>query len=226
MSLTHKKKFKKQIVNNNIFSKLKKKKRALKYIGGVHSHPNPNNSNPPSKKVMAYPYHNTNNENAMNNLKGSVNNMHAEFGQSISNAMTGMNNKRKVNSVESDESNAITGMNNKKVNSVVSDESSPMNVNNNIGEFVETNTRFIQSELKSNPFYAKKSTSIVENKKMYNLDTNYIMSEIKKMQSVDPNLIVNSEIISSILAGKQKASDQIPLDHTKQQELHMDFCDF
>jgi hypothetical protein len=217
MSLTHKKKFKKQIVNNNIFSKLKKKKRALKYIGGVggvHTHPNSNSNTPAAKRVMTYPDHNnnnnntnTNNENDMNNLKGTVNNTHDEFEPAISNAMTRMNNS--------------TG-----VKGDVSDNSSPMNVNNNKGEFASTNTRFIQSELKFNPFYAKKSTSIVENKKMYNLDTNYLMREIKKMQSADPTFTVTSEIISSILAEKQKASDPIPLDYTKQQELHMDFCDF
>jgi hypothetical protein len=61
---------------------------------------------------------------------------------------------------------------------------------------------------------------------MYNLDTNYLMSEIKKRQSDDPNFIVTSAIISSILAEKQKASDPIPVDYIKQQELHTDFCDF
>jgi TonB-dependent SusC/RagA subfamily outer membrane receptor len=132
-----------------------------------------------------------------------------EFGKTVSNAM-------------------MTGMNNNiGAEGVVSDQSRPMNVtNNNIDEFPHTNTRFYESELKYNPFYAKKSTSIVENKRMYNLDTNYLMSEIKKKQTDDPDFIVTSEIISNILAGKQKASVPIPLDYTKQQELHIDFCDF
>jgi hypothetical protein len=216
MALTHKKKFKNQIVNNHIFSKLKKKKRDLKYIGGVH--PNPNNSTPAAKRVMHLEgFHR--NMSTMSTMSNGSNvsdwggdtdtNNNDEFGKPVSNAM-------------------MTGMNNTiGPEGVVSDQSSPMNVtNNNIDEFPHTNTRFIESELKYNPFYAKKSSSIVENKRMYNLDTNYLMSEIKKKQTADPDFIVTSEIISNILAGKQKASVPIPLDYTKQQELHIDFCDF
>ncbi len=224
MALTHKKKFKNQIVNNDIFSKLKKKKRDLKYIGGVYPNTNTNtNIQPNAKRQRFYEDLQRNMSTKSNVSEGNTlpNITNAEFNQVLSNDNTmthGMGASGEMNVVNS-------GM--VAENAASEQTVSQMNVtNNNIGEFTPTNTRFIQSELKYNPFYAKKSTSIVENNKIYNLDTNYIMSEIKKKQSVDPNFIVTSAIITSILATKQKTSEPILVDYIEQQEIHNDFCDF
>jgi hypothetical protein len=91
---------------------------------------------------------------------------------------------------------------------------------------VGANTMLVKSNLKSNPFYDKKSTHIVENKKMYNYDTNYIMDEIKKSQLVDPSFMPTTEFITKILAEKPKPLYLSDVDHKKQAELHRALCDF
>jgi hypothetical protein len=92
--------------------------------------------------------------------------------------------------------------------------------------FFPTNTSFVKSNLSYNPFYSKKSSDVVENKTIYNFDTNYILEEIEKLQSKDRNFMITSDIISKILESKPKTPDEIPIDHKKQQELHRDLCDF
>jgi hypothetical protein len=95
-----------------------------------------------------------------------------------------------------------------------------------------TNTSFRQSELKSNPFYSKKSTHVVENKQMYSFNTNYILDEIEKLQSQsgDPKFMVTPEMISEILANKPAESitseDKKEQTQKQQQKLHRDLCDF
>jgi hypothetical protein len=91
---------------------------------------------------------------------------------------------------------------------------------------IGTNTSFVKSNLKSNPFYAKKSTHVVENKNMYSFDTNYIMDQIKQRQLTDPMLMITPELITQILADKPKPMDSIKVDHKKQEELFSAFCDF
>jgi hypothetical protein len=96
--------------------------------------------------------------------------------------------------------------------------------------FISTNTKLIKSNLKSNPFYNNKSTHVVENKKMYNFDTNYIMDEIKKLQLTDPKLMITFELMSKIL--DSKPIESILTDQEKQQtqkeqqKLHQYLCDF
>ena len=92
--------------------------------------------------------------------------------------------------------------------------------------FVGANTMFVKSNLKSNPFYDKKSTHVVENKKMYNYDTNYIMDEIKKRQLVEPSFMPTSDFITTILKDKPKPFYLSDVDHKKQAELHRALCDF
>jgi hypothetical protein len=91
---------------------------------------------------------------------------------------------------------------------------------------VGTNTTLVKSNLESNPFYAKKSTHLVENKKMYSFDTNYIMGEIQKRQLEDPSFMPTSEFITTILANKPKSLDSNFVDHKKQAKLHRALCDF
>jgi hypothetical protein len=91
---------------------------------------------------------------------------------------------------------------------------------------VGANTMFVKSNLKSNPFYDKKSTHVVENKKMYNYDTNYIMDEIKNLQLVNPSFMPTSDFITKILANKPKPHYLSDVDHKKQAELHRALCDF
>jgi hypothetical protein len=91
---------------------------------------------------------------------------------------------------------------------------------------IPTNTSFVKSNLNYNPFYSKKSSDVVENKKIYNFDTNYILEEIEKLKSKDRNFMITSDIISQILESKPKTHDEISVDHKRQQELHRDLCDF
>jgi hypothetical protein len=97
-------------------------------------------------------------------------------------------------------------------------------------DVVSTNTSFSKSNLKSNPFYAKKSTHLVENKKMYSFDTNYILAEIEKRRSSEPNFMITSELITEILANKpestQIAHEKQQQTKNHQQKLHQDLCDF
>ncbi len=100
-------------------------------------------------------------------------------------------------------------------------------VSNIVTEVVfPTNTSFVKSNLNYNPFYSKKSSDVVENKKIYNFDTNYILEEIEKLQSKDRNFMITSDIISQILKSKPKSHDEIFVDYKRQQELHRDLCDF
>ena len=65
---------------------------------------------------------------------------------------------------------------------------------------------------------------------MYSFDTNYILTEIEKLQNSQPNFMVTPELITTILANKPKSTqiDREKQQQTKnhQQKLHQDLCDF
>jgi hypothetical protein len=120
--------------------------------------------------------------------------------------------------------NSGLGFENEQVSSLLEPEKEVSDIVTEV--VIPTNTSFVKSNLNYNPFYSKKSSDVVENKKIYNFDTNYILEEIEKLQSKDRNFMITSDIISQILESKPKTHDEISVDHKRQQELHRDLCDF